>query len=485
MSGPSLAAELCLLSAGELLELMRSGELSSVEVVSAHLERIAEVNPALNAIVTLAADEAIEQAKLADRARAADAANVGLLHGLPIGIKDLVDTAGMRTTYGSPIFREHVPVKDAAIVTLLRHAGAIVVGKTNTPEFGAGSHTFNAVFGVTRNPYDPTRSAGGSSGGAASALASGMLALADGTDLGGSLRNPASFCNVVGLRPSPGRVSTLPSSDLWDPMSVSGPMGRCVEDVALAMDVVAGTDPRYPLTLGDGAGDGDPGRSFRDALGQDVKGLRVAWSTNLGGLPVEAEVLQVLGRQRAVFEDLGCVVEDAEPDLSAADEAFDVLRALGFVVAHHQKLIEHRELLKDTVVWNIQQGLELTPQRIAAAVSARSAIVARALEFFERFDALVLPVSQVLPFPVEVDWVREIEGEPMEHYVAWQRTCSRITVTAHPAIGVPGGFTAGGLPVGLQIVGRYRDERNLLRLAQAFESATGFGLRRPPTPVSA
>ncbi|MGO9762042.1 MAG: amidase [Solirubrobacteraceae bacterium] len=484
MSGPSLAAELCLLRAGELLELMRSGELSSVEVVSAHLERIAELNPALKAIVTLAAEEAIEQAKRADRARAA-ADEVGLLHGLPIGIKDLVDTAGMRTTYGSPIFRDNVPVKDAAIVTRLRNAGAIVVGKTNTPEFGAGSHTFNAVFGVTRNPYDPTRSAGGSSGGAASALASGMLALADGTDLGGSLRNPASFCNVVGLRPSPGRVSTLPSSDLWDPMSVSGPMGRCVEDVALAMDVVAGTDPRYPLTLGDGAGDGDPGRSFRDALGQDVKGLRVAWSTNLGGLPVEAEVLQVLGRQRAVFEDLGCVVEDAEPDLSGADEAFDVLRALGFVVAHHQKLIEHRELLKDTVVWNIQQGLELTPQRIAAAVSARSSIVARALEFFERFDALVLPVAQVLPFPVEVDWVREIEGEPMEHYVAWQRTCSRITVTAHPAIGVPGGFTAGGLPVGLQIVGRYRDERNLLRLAQAFESATGFGLRRPPTPVSA
>jgi amidase len=476
MSAPSLAAELCYRRAGELLDLMRSGELSSFEVVSAHLERVAALNPSLNAIVTLAGEQAIEQARRADRARAADAGAVGLLHGLPVGIKDLTDTAGMRTTYGSPIFREHVPVKDAAIVTRLKDAGAIVVGKTNTPEFGAGSHTFNAVFGVTRNPYDLTRSAGGSSGGAASALASGMLPLADGTDLGGSLRNPASFCNVVGLRPSPGRVSTLPSSDVWDPMSVSGPMGRCVEDVALAMDVIARADPRYPLTLADG----DPERSFSAALGGDVKGLRVAWSADLGRLPVEAEIVRVLERQRAVFEDLGCVVEDAEPDLSDADEVFDVLRALGFVVAHHQKLIEHRALLKDTVVWNIQQGLDLTPQRIAAAVSARSAIVARALEFFERFDALVLPVSQVLPFPVEVDWVREIEGEPMEHYVAWQRTCSRITVTAHPAIAVPGGFTAAGLPVGLQIVGRYRGERSLLGLAHAFESATGFGLCRPP-----
>jgi amidase len=475
MSEPSTAAELCYLPASELLELMRAGELSSVEVVGAHLERIAELNPQLNAIVTLAAEQALEQAQVADRARAADPAAVGALHGLPIGIKDLVDTAGMRTTYGSPIFRENVPVKDAAIVTRLKGAGAIVVGKTNTPEFGAGSHTFNAVFGVTRNPYDPARSAGGSSGGAASALASGMLPLADGSDLGGSLRNPASFCNVVGLRPSPGRVSTLPSSDVWDPMSVSGPMGRCVEDVALTLDVIAGADPRYPLTLGDE----DPGQSFRAALAGDVKGMRVAWSADLGGLPIEAEVLGILARQRTVFEDLGCVVEDAEPDLSDADEAFDVLRALGFLVAHHEKLIEHRELLKDTVVWNIEQGLALTPQRIAAAVSARSAIVARALRFFERFDALVAPVSQVLPFPVEVDWVHEIEGEPMEHYVAWQRTCSRITVTAHPAVAVPGGFTASGLPVGLQIVGRYRGERELLRLARAFESATGFGLRRP------
>jgi amidase len=475
MSESSTAAELCYLPASELLKLMRAGELSSVEVVGAHLERIAELNPALNAIVTLAAEQALEQAELADRARASDPAAVGALHGLPIGIKDLVDTAGIRTTYGSPIFRDNVPAKDAAIVTRLKDAGAIVVGKTNTPEFGAGSHTFNAVFGVTRNPYDPTRSAGGSSGGAASALASGMLPLADGSDLGGSLRNPASFCNVVGLRPSPGRVSTLPTADVWDPMSVSGPMGRCVEDVALTLDVIAGADPRYPLALADES----PERSFQAALTGDVKGLRVAWSTNLGGLPIEAEVLEVLARQRTVLEELGCVVEDAEPDLAGADEAFDVLRALGFVVSHHEKLIEHRELLKDTVVWNIEQGLALTPERIAAAVSARSAIVARALRFFERFDALVAPVSQVLPFPVEVDWVREIEGEPMEHYVAWQRTCSRITVTAHPAIAVPGGFTAGGLPVGLQIVGRYRGEHELLRLAQAFESATGFGLQRP------
>jgi amidase len=474
MGAGAEAAELCTQTAGELVAMMSAGDVSSAEVMSAHLQRIADFNPALNAIVTLAGEEALAQAALADRARAGGE-RLGPLHGLPIGIKDLVDTAGIRTTYGSPIFAEHVPDRDAAVVSRLRSAGAIVVGKTNTPEFGAGSHTFNAVFGITRNPYDLERSPGGSSGGAASALASCMLALADGSDLGGSLRNPASFCNVVGLRPSPGRVSTLPTGDLWDPMSVSGPMGRCVADVALAMDAIAGADPGYPLS----AGQGDGAHSFGSALGRDVKGLRVAWSDDLGGLPVEPEVLQVLGAQRAVFEAMGCVVEDAEPDLSGADEAFDVLRALGFVVSHHQKLLEHRSLLKDTVIWNIEQGLALTPPRIAAAVSARSAIVARTLAFFERFDALVLPVSQVLPFPVETDWVREIDGTPMEHYVAWQRTCSRITVTAHPAVGVPGGFTAGGLPVGLQIVGRFRGERELLRLAQAFESATGFGLRRP------
>jgi amidase len=467
-----MSGELCEMQATELLALMASNTVSSVEVMTAHLDRIELVNPRLNAIVTLVADHALESARRADAARRRGGP-LGALHGLPVGIKDLVDTAGIRTTYGSPIFADNVPVEDASIVTRLKGAGAIVVGKTNTPEFGAGSHTFNPVFGATRNPYDDSRSAGGSSGGAAVALASGMLPLADGTDLGGSLRNPASFCNVVGLRPSPGRVTALPVTDVWDPLSVSGPMARTVGDIALALDVMSIPDPRAPLSIAGAA------ESYRTAVGQGISGFRVAWSRDLGGLPLESQVARVLARQRSVFEDLGCEVCDTEPDLSDADEAFDVLRALGFVASHHEKWLEHRALLKDTVVWNIEAGLALTPLRIAQAMSLRTAIVQRMIAFFEDFDALVLPVSQVAPFPLEVDWVREIEGHSMEHYVAWQRSCSRITVTSHPAISVPAGFTASGLPVGIQIVGRYRDERRLLRIAGAFEAATEYGRRRP------
>jgi amidase len=467
-----MSPDLCDLQATEMRALVEGGSISAVEVLGAHLDRIERVNPALNAIVTLAAEEALAAAQAADEARR-EGEPLGVLHGLPIGIKDLVETAGIRTTYGSPIFAENVPTSDASIVQRLKAAGAIVIGKTNTPEFGAGSHTFNPVFGITRNPYDQSRTAGGSSGGAASALASGMLPLADGSDLGGSLRNPASFCNVVGLRPSPGRVTNMPVGDLWDPMSVEGPMARSVADVALALDAMSAPDPRAPLSIG------HPEGSYRGALDQNVRGLRIAWSVDLGGLPIEPEVARVLAEGRGVFEHLGCQIEDAEPDLSGADEIFDVLRAVGFLASHHEKWRTQRELLKETVAWNVEAGLELTPLRIAQAISARSAIFQRAISFFEHFDALVLPVSQVAPFPVEVDWVREIEGVAMEHYVAWQRSCSRITVTAHPAISVPAGFASTGLPIGMQIVGRYRGERGLLRLAHAFESATGFGERRP------
>jgi amidase len=269
-------------------------------------------------------------------------------------------------------------------------------------------------------------------------------------------------------------VTNLPATDVWDPMSVEGPMGRSVGDIALALDAMSVADPRAPMSIR------RPEASYRAALDLQVAGLRIAWSANLGGLPIEPEVARVLADRRGVFEDLGCEIEDAEPDLTGADEVFDVLRAVGFLAAHHEKWRTQRELLKDTVIWNIEAGLELTPLRIARAIAARSAIVQRALAFFEYFDALVLPVSQVAPFPVEMDWVREIAGVPMDHYVAWQRSCSRITLTAHPAISVPAGFTPAGLPVGVQIVGRYRDERGLLRLAHAFESATGFGQRRPP-----
>ena len=467
-----MSDDLCDRPATELLALIASGDSSSVEVVTAHLHRIEQLNPRLNAIVTLVADQALESAREADAAQQHGSPR-GPLHGLPVGIKDLVNTAGIRTTYGSPIYADNIPTEDATVVTRLQVAGAIVLGKTNTPEFGAGSHTFNPVFGATRNPYDDSRSAGGSSGGAAVALATGMLPLADGTDLGGSLRNPASFCNVVGLRPSPGIVTSLPITDVWDPASVAGPMARSVRDVALALDVMSEHDTRAPLSPG------RPAASYQSAVGEPIAGLKIAWSRDLGGLPMQAEVARALAPQRAIFESLGCEVHDAEPDLSDADEAFDVLRALGFLANHHQKLISHRALLKDTVVWNIEAGLKLTPLRIAEAIALRSAIVQRMILFLEQFDALVLPVSQVVPFPLEHDWVREIEGTAMEHYVAWQRSCSRISVTSHPAISVPAGFTSAGLPVGIQIVSRYRDERSLLRIAGAFEAATEAGRRRP------
>jgi amidase len=467
-----MSEDLCDRSATELLSLMATGECSSVEVVQAHLQRIEHLNGTLNAIVTLVPEVALELAQAADTARQRGD-RLGALHGLPVGIKDLVDTAGIRTTYGSPIYAGNVPVRDATVVTRLKSAGAIVLGKTNTPEFGAGSHTFNAVFGATLNPYDQTKSAGGSSGGAAVALATGMLPLADGTDLGGSLRNPASFCNVVGLRPSPGLVTSLPTGDLWDPASVAGPLGRNVRDVAAALDVMSEPDPRAPLSAG------RPAESYQSVIGESVAGQKIAWSRDLGGLPLEAEVARVLAPQREIFEQLGCTVEDAEPDLSGADEAFDVLRAVGFLASHHAKLLSHRGLLKDTVIWNIEAGLQLTPLRIAEALTLRSAIVQRTVAFFEEFDALVLPVSQVAPFPIEYDWVREVEGQAMEHYVAWQRSCSRISVTSHPAISVPAGFTSSGLPVGIQIVGRFRDERGLLRIASAFEAETRVGARRP------
>jgi amidase len=457
----------------EMATGIAEGALSSVDLVSAHLERIERHNATLNAIVTLLPDEALDAARNADRIRGQGAA-LGPLHGLPVAIKDLVDTAGIRTTYGSPIFQDHVPTSDAVIVERLKAAGAIIVGKTNTPEFGAGgAQTYNPVFGATRNPYDTGRTPGGSSGGAGAALAAGMVPFADGTDMGGSVRHPASFCNVVGLRPTPGRIPEFPATDAWDPLSVSGVMGRTVADVAYVLDALCGPHERCALSLP------APSSAFSSGLVADLRGLRVAWSRDLNGLPIGPEVTAVLEPQRRVFEDCGCVVEDDEPDLKGVDEVFDVLRALGFVRAHYDKLRTHSDQLKDTIVGNINAGLALAPERIARAQRDRTAIFYRTLAFFDRYDVLALPVAPVTPFELGVDWVREIAGVQFDNYMEWQRTCSRITVTAHPAISVPGGFSDAGLPVGLQLVARYGNEHRLLQVAHAFEQATGFGRRRP------
>jgi len=457
--------------ATELAALLRRGEVSAREVVTAYLQRIDAVDGRINAIPTLVPERALEEADEADRRRAAGAA-LGPLHGLPIAVKDLVDTAGIRTTYGSPIYRDHVPAEDALLVRRLRAAGAIVIGKTNTPEFGAGSQTFNPVFGATRNPYDLSRTAGGSSGGAAAAVAAGMLPFADGSDMGGSLRNPASFCNVVGLRPTPGRVPELPADDLWDPLSVSGPIGRTAADVALLFGAMAGPDRHVPLSLA------HLPAIVRRPLPARV---RVAWSRDLGGLPVAPEVTAVLEQGRRALGGLGWEIVEAEPDLSGADEVFEVLRALSFVRGLHDEYTRHRDLLKATVVQNIEAGLRLAPPRIAAAQAARAALFARVVDFFSRFDVLAAPATQVAPFPVDREWVDEIAGRRLTTYTDWMRSCSRVTVTAHPAVSVPCGFTGDGLPVGLQLVGRYGDEAGLLVLAELVADATGAAERRPPT----
>jgi amidase len=460
-------------TARDLARAIHARELSAREVVAWHLDRIAHVNPRVNAVVSLRPEEALAEADAADRRAAGAGWALGPLHGLPIAIKDLEDTAGIRTTYGSAAFADHVPDADSLLVARLRAAGAIVVGKTNTPEFGAGSHTFNDVFGATRNPWALDRSAGGSSGGAGAALAAGLLPLADGSDFGGSIRNPASFNGVVGLRPTPGLVPDPAAGDVWDPGSVLGPMARTVGDLALMLTAIGGSDPRCPLSHG------DPDR-FRDDLRGDLAGLRVAWCPDLGGLPVESPVLAVLDDARRRLEAAGSVVEDVAVDLSAADEAFETLRAVAFARAFGPALPTLRETAKPAIIWNIERGLALTGPAVASAVAARSALFATVAGVLERYDVLVAPAAQVVPFPVELEYPVEVAGVAMPHYLGWMRVCSRITVAAHPVAAVPAGFTPDGLPVGMQLVGRYRGDRRLLEHAAAWEEASGLTRRHPP-----
>jgi len=465
-------SELCLLPARDLAARIAGGELSCTEVMRAFLARIEALNPAVNAICTLDAEGALQAAEVADRALASET-EVGPLHGLPMAIKDLADVAGLPTTYGSPLMREHVPSADALFVERLRAAGALMIGKTNTPEWGAGSHTFNPLFGHTHNPYDLERSAGGSSGGAAAALATGMLPLADGSDLGGSLRNPASFCNVVGLRPSPGRVPVYPSRNLYEPLSVLGPMARDVEDAALLLSVMAGPDARDPLSIE------QAGAVFREPLAQEFEGLRVAWSPDLGHLPVETAVIEALQPGLRVLEELGCRVESAEPDLRDAEEIFLTLRSLLFADEFGPLLPDAREQLKDTIVWNTEHGLQVNARERGRALRAHAQLYARGLAFFDEHDFLVLPAAQVLPFPGEWEWVREIEGVRFDNYLQWMQICCAITLTGLPAISVPAGMSPEGLPVGLQIVAGPHRDRELLQFAHGFEQATRVGVQTP------
>ncbi|MDP6750844.1 MAG: amidase [Candidatus Poribacteria bacterium] len=468
MSSP----EICFLTATELTQRIRAKDISAKEVVEAHLAQINRVNPKVNAIVTLLPEQAINQARAADNALSRGD-EVGPLHGLPVAHKDLVNTKGIRTTFGSPIFQNFVPDQDALIVERLKQAGAITIGKTNTPEFGAGSQTYNEVFGETLNPYDTTKTCGGSSGGAAAALACGMVSIADGSDMGGSLRNPANFCNVVGFRTSPGRVPVWPALLGWFPISVQGPMARTVQDTALMLSAIAGPDPRSPIAVS------EPGYLFSQSLERDFKGTRIAWSRDLGGLPVDSRVTTVIDRQRHVFKSLGCLVEDGEPDFTDADEIFKVWRAWRFEVAYGALLESHREQMKDTVIWNIEAGVKLSGSEVGQAEFKRSQLYQRVREFMETYEFLILPVNQVPPFDVKQRYITEINGVKMDTYIDWMKTCYYVTVTGLPAISVPCGFTSEGLPVGVQIVGRHQDELGVLQLAYAFEQATGYWQHRP------
>jgi amidase len=464
--------QLCFLPATELVQLIRGREVSATEVMQAHLDQIERHNPAVNAVVTLLPERALAGARALDE-RLAKGEPVGPLSGLPVAHKDLVPTKGIRTTFGSPVYADFVPDQDAIIVERLAGNGAVTIGKTNTPEFGAGSQTFNAVFGATHNPYDLRKTCGGSSGGAAAALASGMIPIADGSDLGGSLRNPASFCNVVGLRPSAGRVPSWPSLSAWFGLSVVGPMARTVSDVALMMSAIAGPDPRSPISIE------QPALQFTQPLERDCKGLRIAWSRNLGGLPVASEVTRVLEAHRRVFEQLGCVVEEADPDLRDTDEIFQVMRAWNFELAYGALLGTDRERMKDTVVWNIEQGVRLTGPQLGAAERKRTLLFHRMRDFMDNYDFLVAPVVQVLPFDVTVPYVTEINGEQLTTYIDWMKSCYQVSVTGQPALSVPCGFSEQGLPVGVQIVGRYHDDFGVLQLGHAFEQATGYWRQRP------
>ncbi len=461
--------DLCFQSAKKLARLIHARKLSATEVMRAFIERIERVNPKVNAIVTFLPEQALKEAKALDRKKG----KKPLLAGLPIAYKDNVPTKGIRTTSGSPVYRDNVPAADHALVERLRAAGAITLGKTNLPEFAAGSHTFNPVFGVTRNPFDPSRSVGGSSGGAAAAVATGMLPFADGGDLGASLRNPGNFCNVVGFRPSPGRVPHWPALNAWNTLSVLGPIARTVEDAAFLLSAMAGPDARAPVTIS------EPGSIFARPLKRSFRKVRVAWTKDFGGLPVEPAVTEVLEKQRKVFRDLGCVVEEACPDFTGAVEAFETLRAAGFVQNYAELVRTRRAEVKDTVIWNVEQGLKLTPERIARAESLRTELYHRMRKFLERYDFLLGPVNQVVPFPVETEYPTEIAGVKMTNYLDWMKSCYYVTITSHPAISVPAGFTPEGLPVGLQIVGRYRDDFGVLQLAHAFERETQVFGRRP------
>ncbi|WP_170523342.1 amidase [Ruegeria arenilitoris] len=457
-------------SAADLLEKLATGHLSAAELMRATLDRIAQVNGQVNAIVALQDED-----KLMAQARAADdKSGRGPLHGLPIAVKDLVNVAGIASTQGSPVFRNHVPAVDDLIAARLRAAGAILIGKTNTPEFGLGSHTFNPVYGATRNPYDPARSCGGSSGGAAVALATGMVALADGSDMMGSLRNPAAWNNVYGFRPSWGRVPSEPQGDLFlHQLSTLGPMARSPQDIGLLLDVISGPDPRQPLSV--------PCDPVTPLSVGSLDGMRIGWLGDWGGaFPTEEGILTQCSNELAIFEGLGATVEDVPPPFDAERlwNSWITLRSWN-VAASLLPLADRKDVLKDTAQWELERGLALTAMEVHAASVIRSDWYRRAVELFAEYDALVLPAAQVWPFLVDQPYPRSIGGVAMDTYHRWMQVVTPVSLIGLPCLSIPAGFGPGGLPMGMQLFGPRGSDAQLLALGAAYHAVTHWPQKRP------
>ncbi|HJW52803.1 MAG TPA: amidase [Burkholderiaceae bacterium] len=471
------------LPAHALLQAIQAREVSCREVMAATLARIEAVNPTHNAIVSLrAADTLLAEADQRDRELhdSSDASAIGALHGLPQAIKDAAQTAGLRTTFGSPLLRDHVPARDGLMAERMKAAGCIVIGKTNTPEFGLGSHTFNEVFGVTRNAYDPARSAGGSSGGAAVALALRMLAVADGSDTMGSLRNPAAWNNIFGMRPSMGRVPLWPTQDVWfSQLGTEGPMGRTVRDLALLLDVQAGHDPRVPLSL-------TGHERYAESVDRfDPHGLRIGWLGDLGGhLATEPGILEACESGLARLRDCGCIVAAIAPNFAPDDVWQAWLKLRHWLVAARLSpwlgTPEHRSLIKPEALWEADEGARLTSTELMATSVRRTHFLQQMLKLFDEVDVLALPTTQVWPFDARERWPQRIGTRAMDTYHRWMEVTLYATFAGLPAISVPVGFNESGLPTGMQLIGRPRDDRGVLQLAHAYEQKAQDVLKRRP-----
>ncbi|MGC2402012.1 MAG: amidase [Acidobacteriaceae bacterium] len=471
-TAPDASDQICYMRAVDMIAAIRAKKLSAREVMQAHLQQIHRVNSKVNAIVTLVdEDHLLAQAAAADEALA-NGKWLGPLHGLPVAVKDLHETQGIRTTWGSPLHKNTIPDFDCRVVQREKEAGAIILGKTNVPEFGLGSQTFNPVFGPTLNPYDIRKTCGGSTGGGAVAVACGMAPLADGSDMGGSLRNPPNFCNVVGIRTSPGRVSNVPAALGWFTLSVPGPVARNVTDCAYFLSVLAGYDHHSPISIE------MPGAPFAQPLERDFKGVRVAMFKDMG-LPWDPEVKSAVQAQRKVLESLGCVVVDAEPDFTDANEAFVAWRHWSVELSYGDLLAAHGAELNQYIHWHVEEGRKLSGPQLSRIEARRTALYQRLCNFKGEYDYFVLPVNQVLPFDVNTHYPTEIAGVKMENYMAWMKSAYYISAAGNPAMSVPCAFSSAGLPIGLQIVGRHHDDWGVLQLGYAFEQATQIGRRRP------